>query len=303
MSVVRSLPGCWLALICACGGDAAPIIDEAALPPLVAGVSADPDLQSRIARMELRVESPLGTVIDELDTMDLPFTWPLPEVDDRALLRLVVRVFDEQDVELLERIVRTNQPEDRTALLRIRLNDECLPGVTGRAIDCGTETCVAGFCGNPHVNESALEDYDEAWADPPTGACISDAASPRIEIGNDGDPFTVMAPLTEHEPEWGIQGGTHIWFSVRMNNLGPEGGITYAALDSMDGVLGSVQKTDDVYVEETGGCVLQHARYILPGEEAYNSDMRLHVAVADYTGNAAHAAVDVRITDAPPPPR
>lgn len=165
--------------------------------------------------------------------------------------------------------------------------------------------CRGILCrGNPHINESALDDYDAGWDERPSGGCIQDVDAPRIEIGNDGEPFTPMSNGTVHEPEWGIQGGTHIWFAVRTNNLAPERGITYAALDSIDGTTrGSVQKTDDVYLEQSGGCVLQHARYILPGPEAYDMDMRLHVAVADHTGNAAHAAVEVHTTDAPPPPQ
>lgn len=275
------------------------------LPPLIAGVDADAELRSRIARMEMEMESPIGTLVDAVDTTDeLPVEWRLPPVDARALLRVVIRAFDEDDELLLERVAHTTEPEDRTALLKIRLNDECLPGVTGRSVACGgTDTCVAGFCSNPHINESSLDDYDVTWAEPPSGGCIDDVSKPTVEIGNDGEPFTLMADGTAHEPEWRIQGGTHIWFSVRTSNLASVGGVTYAALDSMDGALGNAQKTDDDYVEESGGCVLQHARYILAGEDAYQTDMRLHVTVADYTGNAAHAAVDVYIEDAPPPPQ
>lgn len=288
----------------ACGGaEPSPEARPTDRPPLIAGIDADAPLRSRVARTTLSFESPIGTVVDELDTTDpLPLSWHLPAVEARTLVRVVVRVFDAQDVELLERVVHTNQPEDRTALLRIRLNDECLPGVIGRPIDCGTDTCVAGFCAKPHVNESALEDFDAAWAEPADGACVDDPDAPRIEIGDDGEPFTLMAAGTEHVPEWGIQGGTHIWLSVRSENLAPSGGVTYVAADTLDGMLGPVQKTDDVYVDGPDGCVLQHVRYILPGEEAYDRDMRLHVATADRTGNAAHATVDVFIADAPPPP-
>ena len=306
MPLIRTAPAWLIALMSACGGSGSSKPPAELEPPslLIVGVDADAELRSRIGRLEMQMESPIGTLVDAVDTADaLPLEWPLPATEPRALVRVVIRAFDDGDELLLERVAHTNEPEERTALLRVRLNDECLPGVTGRSVACGeADTCVAGFCGNPHINESSLDDYDPSWAELPSGDCVDDANLPFIEIGNDGEPFTLMADGTAHVPEWGIQGGTHIWFSVRANNLAPVGGITYAALDSMDGALGNVQKTDDDFVAGTDGCVLQRARYILAGPEAYETDMRLHVTVADYTGNAAHASVDLYIDDPPPPP-
>lgn len=268
--------------------------------PLVVGLDADPSLRGDIDRVEVRVMDDAGEALFS-ETVFGPVPAEIAIPAQQADLRVTIdaQALDAAGATLLSRTLSTRYPSGGPLLARLRFNDECLPGVTGRDVSCPGDTCVAGVCRPPFVSTSDLEPYVEDWATPPVSLCPG-GSDIEVTIGDDTDDFSEMAPDTLLIPEPGNQGGTHIWLSVRANHLvadpdSGEGMVTYLTLDAPDEGATPAQRDGTTYVAEGDACRLRRVRYILSDDSEWNTMQRLRVHVRDATGNASFAAVDVAI--------
>lgn len=266
-------------------------------PPegLIAGLDADPPLAALVERTEIRTYDADGNEIEAVTLQDgFPFEHPIAEVAPDAELVVEAAVYDAAGELLVRRRVETRQPPELPRLLRVRLNDECMDGVTGRDVSCPGETCVAGVCQSPSISSADLEPYTAEWAQAPESPCPT-AGDVRVEIGADAESFEVLAPGATMPPELGNQGLSHVWLSVRASGLSSVDLVTFLTLDPVQGPQSAAQRSSEPYVVQEQACRLERPRYVLPSEDLWNTDMRLGVHVLDPMGNAGFAALDVHI--------
>lgn len=263
---------------------------------VVLGIDADSGLLPQIAEIVVRVSDDASNdIFDTRLPPSLPVELTLPEVEAELRFHIDVDALDASGTLLLTRRLTTRFPSEGAVLARIRLNDECLPGVTGRDVSCPNATCVAGVCRNPFVSTADLEEYHADWAVAPTHLCSLGDGDATASIGDDDALFSPMEAGALLVPEPGSQGGTHVWLAVLAHNLSLDGMVTFITLDEGPGEATAAQRHAGDYAVDDDGCRLDRVRYILPDEASWNTSRRLHVHVTDYTGNAAHDAVDVAI--------
>jgi hypothetical protein len=263
---------------------------------VVVGIDADSGLLPQIAELAVRVTDDASSdIFDTRLPPSLPAELTLVEVEADLRIHIDVDALDASGALLLTRRLTTRFPGEGAVLARMRLNDECLPGVTGRDVSCANATCVAGVCRNPFVASGDLEVYQSDWASAPASLCPSEEGDASASIGDDDAVFSPMQEGALLVPEVGTQGGTHVWLAVLAHNLSLDGMVTFITLDEGPGDASAAQRHAGDYALDDDGCRLDRVRYILPDEASWNTNRRLHVHVSDYTGNAAHAAVDVAI--------
>ena len=186
---------------------------------------------------------------------------------------------------------------------RAGLNDECIAQEGECDISCPSGTCSAGVCVLPFVAPDKLADYTPSWNEPPQGNCgLVDQTEPIVAIGREESPFSPLEDGDVVTPQMGLQGASHFFFGVRMNHADDASTLThfYARILST-GRETNVVSVADVYTANDGGCELFWVPLILPPEDVANEVMRLGVTVADGTGNAGHAHVDVVLAEPLPP--
>jgi hypothetical protein len=137
----------------------------------------------------------------------------------------------------VDRKASTNVVGGQALLLRVALDSQCVavdqPGGPKPPICGATQTCIAGSCGNVHVDPSALEPYAPAWSNeaPPDRCRPAHAGPPEVVVGQGQSDFLPLDDCSAPSPvpaqvETGPQGGHHIWLAVRMKNLHQSGSIT-----------------------------------------------------------------------------
>ncbi|MEQ9319575.1 MAG: hypothetical protein RIF41_10480 [Polyangiaceae bacterium] len=270
-------------------------------PPqgLVAGLDADPPLAALADRVEIRTSDAEGTELEHVTLREpFPLEHGIVEVDPDAEVAVQVEVFDAAGELLVRRRAETRQPPGEARLLRLRLNDECMAGVTGRDVSCPSETCVAGVCQSPSIASADLELYASDWATAPDSPCPS-LSDVTVEIGADAVSFEPLAAGATMVPELGNQGLSHVWLSIRASGFSSLDLVTFLTLDPMQGQQSSAQRTSEPYRLDDDACRLDRPRYVLPTEDLWGTDMRLGVHVVDPIGNAGFTALDVRIGTPP----
>jgi hypothetical protein len=228
-----------------------------------------------------------------------PVEVALGPLADRTQLSATVEALDANGEVLLRRIAATNVMAHRSVLLRMRLNDECLPADGEPDVSCTGLTCVAGVCEVPFVGAHLLADYEPSWREAPAGKCGGvDAGEPVVVIGRADPPFTPLEDGDLVTPYMGAQGGTHFFFSVRMNNADDASAITrHHGRVVATGQERSAVSIATPYTVDPDGCHLFHLPFVLPPTNLGGETFRLGVTVADVTGNAGHAHVDVVLTE------
>jgi hypothetical protein len=311
----RSVTVALLAAVSACGGvDPAgqeqavvPVAASQSVGTVIAGISADPELEPLLGALELQVSSLSGTSLsaERYDLERAPASWPLelalPRLDASGValpaVRVTVTARDRQHDVMLRRIALVELPDDGgRRLLRLRLNDECLPGAFQGVPQCpASTTCSGGRCVDPLVTASELEVYQPTWAEPRANACTPEpGAEPRVELGDGSVPFRALEPGEALTPLPGIYESDHVFVSVRIRNLDPEGALTaIRGLLPDSGVVGSVQEVVAPFETRTVGCDSHELRYVLPFAADAREAMRLTALVVDRTGHAGHANADV----------
>jgi hypothetical protein len=297
----------WLVVVTTTLAAACSTGDESAGAPgpgsLVVGITSDVGVIEAMTRLDLVLEAPPGQVLsrEELQAGDgalFPFERMFPVVEAGTRLAVTLTPVGADGTALFSRHVETSALADRTLLLRVRLNAECIPDDEWpRATSCAPPwSCVAGLCEDPYVSPSRLGDYAPDWGAPVADPCVTPHDEPTIEIGRAAPPFAPLEPGTVLVPEYGEQGGTHVWFSVRMRNLSRDGTVVALTADILDtGVLGSVQKSAGPFEDGPTGCDQYQLRYILPQNGAWEQDVRLGVTLTDGLGTCARENVDVYV--------
>jgi hypothetical protein len=64
---------------------------------------------------------------------------------------------------------------------------------------------------------------------------------PAFEVGTGEGEFDTLGPSVAVPINYGIQGGTHIWFAARCKNLGPNAALTYSITDANGAVVSTEQ--------------------------------------------------------------
>lgn len=268
---------------------------------LVVGLDADPPLIGSIDSVAIVVRDDAGEeLFVETVAGPVPTEIAIPALEAELRVTIDAEARDDTGAPLLTRTLATRYPASERLLARMRFNDECLPGVTGRDVSCPGDTCVAGVCRPPFVSTTDLESYDADWASPPAPLCPDAGGDIEVTIGDDTDAFSEMAPDTLLIPEPGNQGGTHVWLSVRATHLradpdSGEGMVTFLTLDAPDEGATPAQRDGTTYKVEGDACRLRRVRYILSDDGEWNTMQRLGVHVWDAVGNAGFATVDVAI--------
>ncbi|MEQ9318047.1 MAG: hypothetical protein RIF41_02770, partial [Polyangiaceae bacterium] len=270
--------------------------------PLMIGLDADPALLPVIDRVQLRVTDDAGAeLFAEAVAGPLPVELAIPALEIDLRITIDAEAIDAGGAPIVTRTLATRYPSaDASLLARLRFNDECVPGVTGRDVSCPGDTCVAGVCRPPFVSTTDLETYRSDWEVPPPNLCPAADGDVAVTIGDDADDFSEMAADTLLIPEPGNQGGTHVWLSVRATHLVPdpvsgEGMLTYITLDGPAEGATPAQRDGTAYVADGDTCRLRRVRYILSDDGEWNTMQRLRVHVVDAMGNAGFAGVDVAI--------
>jgi hypothetical protein len=271
---------------------------------VVIGVSADQPLKGVVQRVELRVATGFGDLLFE---ESLPFAPPMdievPALADKTNVTATIVAYGDDDEPLLKRIAATAVAAQRTLLLPLRLNDECVSQEGEPDVTCTGSTCSAGNCQVPFISAHLLDDYAPSWSEPPVGKCGPvDSGEPQVVIGFGDPPFEPMADNTLITPYTGAQGGTHFFFSVRMSNADEVTGVTtHFGTILSTGRERTPVKTITKFDVGDDGCHAWTIPFVMPPVEYAGELMRLGVTVTDVTGNAGHTHVDV-LLGAPQPP-
>jgi hypothetical protein len=289
IAIAVTLAGC---------AESAPASVEPPPHSVIAGVTSDAPLAATLTFLESVLEAPPGKVLSRTthapgEGITTPLELPFPALADGTRVLVKIYAHDATRVALI-RTAATEVVDERALLLRIRLNDECVPdGEHDRVCEWGT--CIAGYCEDPFVHPSHLEEYRTDWPVPHTDPCIFEVnGEPTVEIGAPDAPFAPLAEGATMVPEFGPQGASHVFFSVRMQNLEREDALTLVTADSSDG---TVQKLPLLYEEDAGACQAFGARFVLPQNGAFNQTMRLGITVLDAAGSACHTHTDVFVAE------
>ncbi len=276
-------------------------------PRIVLGISADAPLAGKFQRIDIIVQDQqFNAIFRDSQSFDgmAPVEVPLRGLSDGAFIRATVSAFAAgANAPVITRVVETRTLPGRSLMLPVRFNDECIPRQGERDVSCPGNTCSAGVCVVPFVSPQLLTDYSPKWSQPGEGHCGPiDEVEPAVTIGWPTSPFKPHHNGDLVTPQMGLQGASHFFFSVRMHNADDAHTIThYYGTILSTGRETSVVSIADPYVVNTSGCEVFMLPLILPPEDVAGQTMRLGVTVADGSGNAGHAHVDVALETPTPP--
>jgi len=273
-----------------------PLEDELTAPShvsLAVGVTCDPELEPQVAKLSLSIATPREVQSTSWERRAFPFEVMLDDLMEDDTVD-VTAVAEATDGVLVTRSARTLAVAGEPLLLRMQLNDECIPASSVRDVSCPGQTCIAGLCEESYVSPSELEPYHPDWAVPPADACApSPGARADVTLGQDGEPFVPLEPGTVLTPEWGPQGGTHVWLAIRMRGLTADSTTMVWADFPTEDIEGSVQRSTARYLSS---CELFSFRYVLPMSDAWDTPMHLTAVVVDPSGHAGHQYLDVNVS-------
>jgi len=299
MSRSRALVLLLATSVVACGSEATTTGPDAGAEQAAAavvGVSFDAPLAGEVDHLVVDVAADGDEVVSKTLDSDgaKPVELELPAMDPGT--RLQVRVIAQSgDEELLRQVMMTEVEADRTLLLPMRMNDECIPATAHRDVSCAASTCRAGVCQQPFVDPSDLEDYRKSWAKPPVGSCGGvDEGEPTITIGGEGESFVPLEDGEVVRPYRGLQGGMHLYLAVQMSGADEQSTTTHYFNKILStGRESSVLSLEQPFEVEQDGCHTYMVPMVLPPVDVVGEEMRVGVTVLDVTGNAGHDHVDI----------
>lgn len=291
------------AALAGCGGEAGTSGGGGAAndaPSAVVAVSFDAPLEGEVDALEIDATANDAAVVTQVLDTDgkTPVELKLPTLEPGTRLRVQV-VARRGDEELLRQILMTEAMAGRELLIPMRMNDECAPSLADRDVSCAVSTCSQGVCRVPFVDPRDLDDYRPDWAKPPKGSCGGvDDGEPVAMIGGEGKDFVPLEEGQVVRPYRGLQGGVHLFLSVRASGIDQQSAVThYFDTILSTGRESSVLSLERPYDVEDSGCHSYNVAYVLPPIEVVGETMRLGVNVADATGNTGHGHVEVVIGD------
>jgi hypothetical protein len=264
---------------------------------VVVGVSADAPLVSLTERLEARVEAPPGTVRADASwsrsagDLSFPSEVAVEQLPDKSEIVATVQAFASDGTRLVTRIARTFADGERTMLLPVRLNDECIASADEPDVSCVEQTCSAGQCVNPLVKPDALSDYRPNWDSTPLHPCAGTAVT--LELGMAGGEFVPLEAGDSVKAVAGNQGLAHLDLAVHMT------GLDAASLTVLGGMAPEFDVTfqprweDASYNETASRCELQPLRLVLPN--TWDSEIQLGATLIEANGNAEHHHVRVYV--------
>jgi len=226
------------------------------------------------------------------EPLELPVELSFEDLADGTPVEVVIEAFRIGDTTrpLLTRTAATEVVGDKTLLLRVRLEKECVipPGEAGCP---APETCVAGACSSPRVDPAQLEEYTAGWAIGEPDVCKpAGAGAPVVLVGEGQADYLPLAELEEVQVEAGPQGGHHIWVAIRMKNLRQSGSITSISgtVPELDLEIAPFNVIFTFDQDEGGYCKLFGLRFQLDGErdiqELLGKVVNVKVTVTDREG-------------------
>ena len=265
----------------------------------VIGVSFDAPLEGIVDRLDVTIRPNIGDpLLAESLVVDgrTPVEIQVPEEAEGQRATIIVNGHAGGEL-VLRRLAIVTLPVADPKLVLMRLNDECRLDAAERDVTCSGLTCSAGFCVSPAIDPFLLPPYDPMWAVPPEGQCGPvDDGEPEVAIGPQGEGFKNMPAGTVVERVQGLQGGSHIFFNLRLRNLDQESLVVHRMMRVLSTGVDTVVVRSPVNVEPTvDGCVAENHRYILPAGDFDGERLWLGVTATDATGNAAHHHVEIEI--------
>lgn len=306
----------------ACSGGDEPAAEAAPeLGSVVVGITSDLALGSDVARMRIRQRVNDEDVADEVVwapaegepppfPREIAFRDREPGTRVEVAIDVFATVFSDEPP-LFTRLASTNVAAGRSLLLRVRVEEECIPGFRieggeNTPVCTPPETCVATTCRPSFVPPDMLESYSPSWSEDYPDACKPEGAGePSLEIGQGEQAFAPLADGEVVEPELGPQGGYHIWLALRMRNLHQAGTQTLIKARSPELGIDLNPMHAALGYEATGGaCELAGLKFLLlhagatdfeDVTELFGQPLDLTVTVSDAMGDIAQAARSIRL--------
>lgn len=318
--IVRRLA--WLVAPCAfaagCAGDPA-LPAEEARGAVIVGLSSD--LVPGVDLSRLGVEMRAGGELYREATLSvsggtplvLPTEMRFDALPDGAPVEITLRAFDDSvsfGEPFLTRVAATRVVAGKTLLLRVRLEQECIPNfqLEGDLIapTCAPPTtCVAAACEDPFVAPEKLEDYRADWATSYVDACKpAEHGEPEVTIGEGESGYSALAEGAALRLEKGEQGGFHLWVALKMRNLHRRGSATTisAYLPELGRSFDPIKVGYAYDPLGDGACEVHGIRYLLvydqPGalDAIVGKALRLSAKVVDDVGDAGFAELNGTLT-------
>jgi hypothetical protein len=135
------------------------------------------------------------------------------------------------DPPVLVRTAETTFVPDRTMLLRIVVQGQCVialtPGLPGAPTCAAPQTCMGGACQSDVVGLAGLEAYAPGWPNSVPDICKpANAGPPIVQVGTGQTDYLPVTDGQTVQAEQGPQGGHHIWIAVRQQNIAQAGSTT-----------------------------------------------------------------------------
>jgi len=211
---------------------------------------------------------------------------------------------------ILVRTARAHVTAGLHELLRVRLEQRCVPALQGGGIGGPTctqpnQTCIAGACADDGA--TSYEAYGSDWPNQSTDVCRpANPGPPSVTVGTGQTDYLPITDGETVQAEKGPQGGHHIYIAVRMHNLKQSGSIT-TITGTQPGTGVQIPPTAFVFTfdpDEGGYCKLYGLRYQLDNggidyKQFLGKPLDIQVVVKDSLGETgtgvAHVNVDSTI--------
>ena len=276
---------------------------------LVFGLTSELQPGVDIDRMRVVARAGGEVVRDEVLTMqggtlELPAEVPLEDLADGTAVQLEIEAFRPGDAvtPLVTRTAATEVVGERTLLLRVRLERECVIPPTGSAC-AAPETCIGGTCRSPEVDPAELEEYTPGWAVSEPDICKpAGAGDPVVIVGKGQGDYLPLDALEEVQVEAGPQGGYHIWIAVRMKNLRRSGSITSISgyVPALDHQIRSYDVIFTFDPDEGGYCTLHGLRFQLDNDidiqQLLGQVVRVKATVSDPEEDVGVGEIEVTLS-------